>query len=54
MRYSLMRYAYTQFMKISLGEKGAYFKPAFFEFPDDNMLLNDSNLSNLMSQEYNN
>ena len=46
MRYSLMRYSYTQFMKISLGEKGAYFKPAFFEFPEDDILLNDMNIQN--------
>ena len=46
MRYSLMRYAYTQLMKISLGEKGAYFKPAFFEFPDDDILLNDMGVQN--------
>ena len=46
MRYSLMRYAYTQFMKISLGEKGAYFKPAFFEFPEDDILLNDMTVQN--------
>ena len=46
MRYSLMRYAYTQLMKISTGEKGAYFKPAFFEFPEDNTLLNDMNVQN--------
>ena len=46
MRYSLMRYAYTQFMKISLGEKGAYFKPAFFEFNDDDILLNDMEIQN--------
>ena len=46
MRYSLMRYAYTQLMKISIGEKGAYFKPAFFEFPDDDILLNDMDIQN--------
>ena len=46
MRYSLMRYAYTQLMKISLGEKGAYFKPAFFEFPEDDNLLNDMDIQN--------
>ena len=46
LRYSLMRYAYTQLMKISLGQKGAYFKPAFFEFPEDNILLNDMEIQN--------
>ena len=46
MRYSLMRYAYTQLMKISLGQKGAYFKPAFFEFLDDETLLNDMEVQN--------
>ena len=46
MRYSLMRYAYTQLMKISTGEKGAYFKPAFFEFPEDDTLLNNMDVQN--------
>ena len=46
MRYSLMRYAYTQLMQISLGQKGAYFKPAFFEFPDDDILINDMEIQN--------
>ena len=46
MRYSLMRYAYTQLMKISLGEKGAYFKPAFFDFPEDDTLLNNMEVQN--------
>ena len=46
MRYSLMRYAYSQFMQISLGKKGAYFKPAFFEFPEDDTLLNDMEIQN--------
>ena len=46
MRYSLMRYAYSQFMQISLGKKGAYFKPAFFEFPEDDILLNDMEIQN--------
>ena len=46
MRYSLMRYAYSQFMLISLGKTGAYFKPAFFEFPEDDTLLNDMEIQN--------
>ena len=35
MKYSLLRYYYTQLFQISLGIKGAFFKPAFFEFPSD-------------------
>ena len=46
MRYSLMRYAYTQLMEISLGKKGAYFKPGFFEFPEDDILLTDMEVQN--------
>ena len=46
MRYSLMRYAYTQFMLISLGKKGAYFKPGFFEFKEDDILLNNMEVQN--------
>ena len=34
-RYSLIRYIYSQFFLISLNEKGAFFKPLMFEFPDD-------------------
>ena len=46
LRYSLMRYAYSQFMMISLGKKGAYFKPGFFEFENDEKFLNDENVQN--------
>ena len=35
MKYSLMRYFYTQIMLISLGKRGSFFKPLFFEFPND-------------------
>ncbi len=39
MRYSLLRYYYTELFKISLGESGAFFKPAFFEFFEDPVTL---------------
>ena len=32
MRYSLLRYYYTEIFKISLGIKSSFFKPAFFEY----------------------
>jgi alpha-glucosidase (family GH31 glycosyl hydrolase) len=32
MRYSLLRYYYTNLFRISLGEKGSFFKPLFFEY----------------------
>ena len=35
MRYSLIRYFYSQFFLISLNEKGSFFKPLMFEFPDE-------------------
>ena len=35
MKYSLLRYYYTELFKISLGLKGALFKPIFFEFYSD-------------------
>jgi alpha-glucosidase (family GH31 glycosyl hydrolase) len=35
MRYSLIRYIYSRFFLISLNEKGAFFKPLMFEFPED-------------------
>ena len=35
LRYTLIRYIYSQFFLISLNEKGAFFKPLMFEFPDD-------------------
>ena len=42
MKYSLIRYFYTQLMMISIGKKGAFFKPLFFEFPnDDNVYTTD-------------
>ena len=46
LKYNLLRYTYTQIFLISLGIKGAYFKPVFFEFPDDNILLNEMNILN--------
>ena len=35
LRYTLIKYIYSQFFLISLNEKGAYFKPLMFEFPED-------------------
>ena len=35
MRYSLIRFFYTEIFKISLGEKGSFFRPLFFEYYDD-------------------
>ena len=35
MRYSLLRYFYTEMFKISLGIKAAFFKPVFFEYFSD-------------------
>ena len=35
MRYSLLRYYYTELFKVSLGEKGAFFKPLFFDYYSD-------------------
>ena len=35
MRYSLLRYFYSQLFLVSLNEKGGFFKPVMFEFPDD-------------------
>ena len=34
-RYSLIRYFYSQLFLVSLNEKGAFFKPLMFEFPQD-------------------
>jgi alpha-glucosidase (family GH31 glycosyl hydrolase) len=36
-RYSLLRYMYSQLFLISLNEKGSFFKPVMFEFPEENM-----------------
>ena len=46
LKYSLLRYTYTQFFMISLGIKGAYFKPVFFEFPEDDLLFDEMNILN--------
>jgi alpha-glucosidase (family GH31 glycosyl hydrolase) len=45
-KYTLLRYTYTQIFLISLGYKAAYFKPCFFEFPDDSVLINEMNVLN--------
>ena len=34
-KYSLLRYYYSQLYLVSLNEKGSFFKPVMFEFPDD-------------------
>ena len=46
LKYTLLRYTYTQIFLISLGLKAAYFKPCFFEFPDDSVLINEMNILN--------
>ena len=35
LRYSLLRYFYSELFLISLGEFGSFFKPVFFEYPND-------------------
>ncbi len=40
-RYSLLRYMYSQFFLISLNEKGSFFKPLMFEFPEDETSYED-------------
>ena len=34
-RYSLLRYIYSQLFLVSINEKGSFFKPVMFEFPED-------------------
>ena len=46
LKYSLLRYTYTQIFLISLGMKAAYFKPCFFEFPNDDFLINNNYVLN--------
>ena len=41
MRYSLLRYFYSQLFLVSINEKGSFFKPVIFEFPNDDILYND-------------
>ena len=40
-RYSLLRYMYSQLFLISLNEKGSFFKPVMFEFPEDDNSYED-------------
>ena len=35
LRYSLLRYMYSQLFLISINQKGSFFKPIMFEFPED-------------------
>ena len=35
LRYSLLRYYYSNLFLVSLGEKGSFFKPVFFNYYDD-------------------
>ena len=41
MRYSLLRYYYTELFKVSLGEKGSFFKPLFFNYFSDESAYNN-------------
>ena len=41
LRYSLLRYFYSQFFLISINEKGSFFKPLMFEFPDEESSFDD-------------
>ena len=41
LRYSLLRYMYSQLFLISLNEKGSFFKPIMFEFPEEEISFND-------------
>ena len=41
LRYSLLQYIYSQFFLISLKDKGSFFKPLMFEFPDDDASFED-------------
>jgi len=35
MKYQLIRYYYSSLFKISTKGTGTFYKPVFFEFPDD-------------------
>ena len=35
LRYSLLRYMYSQLFLVSINQKGSFFKPIMFEFPED-------------------
>ena len=41
LRYSLLRYFYSQFFLISLNERGSFFKPLMFEFPNEEPSFED-------------
>ena len=41
LRYSLLRYMYSQLFLISLNEKGSFFKPVMFEFPEEESSYED-------------
>lgn len=40
-RYSLLKYIYSQMFLISLNERGSFFKPVMFEFPNDKSSYED-------------
>ena len=43
MRYSLIRFYYTELFKNSIGDSGSFFKPLFFEFTNDNNTYDNIN-----------
>jgi alpha-glucosidase (family GH31 glycosyl hydrolase) len=40
-KYHLMRYIYTQMIMVSMGNSSTYYKPMFFEFPEDPNAFDD-------------
>ncbi|MCQ2818335.1 MAG: hypothetical protein MJ252_13795 [archaeon] len=48
LRYSLLRYFYSELFMISLGKSGSFFKPLFFEYPNDVESYNYTNSAALI------
>ena len=51
-RYSLLRFFYTEIFKISIGKSGSFFKPVFFNYPHDNTLYENIDLSLMLGKTF--
>lgn len=49
-KYSMIKYYYTQMSLLSQGQHGAFYKPLFFEFPNDPIAYRDPELNIMLGQ----
>ena len=51
-KYSLLRFYYSEMFKISIGKIGSFFKPVFFNFPNDKETYNNIDSSLMLGNTF--